>query len=138
MRLITIARFDYPYQAHLAAAQLEASGIPCFLKDEHIVGLNMFYSQAVGGVKLRVPEDKAEEAMIVLSNVAGDEVAEDEEIEDGPRCPACGSAAVVLRRHNGLLLVLSYLLLAFPFSIRQVRYFCTSCKNTWGIDPGGN
>ncbi|HET6569021.1 MAG TPA: DUF2007 domain-containing protein [Rhodothermales bacterium] len=66
-RLVTVARFDYPYQAHLAAAQLESAGIPALVADESLTGLRMFFSQTSGGVKVKVPEDRASEAKEVLA-----------------------------------------------------------------------
>ncbi len=57
MSWVTIAVYDNPLLAHIARGSLEASGIPCFLADEHIVSTNWLVSIAVGGVKLQVPQE---------------------------------------------------------------------------------
>ncbi|MDX5437376.1 MAG: DUF2007 domain-containing protein, partial [Pontibacter sp.] len=72
-RLVTIATFNEPTEAHILKGRLEAEGILCFLGDEHIVGAQPFYSVAVGGVKLRVTEQDVEEAKTILSRIQGGE-----------------------------------------------------------------
>lgn len=67
MRLITIAQYDRPYQAHLAVALLEDAGIPSRIANEHLHGLTTFFSPKAGGVKLQVPEVHAEEARELLA-----------------------------------------------------------------------
>lgn len=65
-RLITVARFDAPHDAHLAKAQLDDADIPCTLAHEDMAGLSMMFDSARGGVKLKVPAPHAEEARAVL------------------------------------------------------------------------
>ncbi|MDP6438554.1 MAG: hypothetical protein QGH74_02870 [Candidatus Brocadiia bacterium] len=48
-RLVTIAAFSLPHEAHLARLRLEAEGIPCFVVDENIVAINWLYSNAARG-----------------------------------------------------------------------------------------
>lgn len=38
----------------MAKSYLESQGIPAFVRDQHIVGINWFYSNVVGGVRLEV------------------------------------------------------------------------------------
>lgn len=66
-KLVTIGRFSQPLEAWLAKTKLESEGIECFLMDEHIVTMNWLYSNAVGGVKLKVREEDAEKAKRILS-----------------------------------------------------------------------
>lgn len=60
--MITIASFPTPEDAHLFRAFLESRGIQGVLLDEHFVQLFWHYSNAVGGVRVAVAEDEAEEA----------------------------------------------------------------------------
>lgn len=65
-RLITVARFDAPHEAHLAKAQLDDADIPCTLTHEDMAGLPMVFDPERGGVQLKVPEPHADEARAVL------------------------------------------------------------------------
>ena len=67
-RLVTVARFDAAYAAHLAKARLDDAGIPCTLAHEDMAGLSMFFDARRGGVKLKVPARFADEARAVLEN----------------------------------------------------------------------
>ncbi|WP_198157370.1 putative signal transducing protein [Candidatus Nucleicultrix amoebiphila] len=61
--LITIATFEYLGEAQLWKERLEAEGIPSFIFDEQ---MNSLYSIAIGGIKLKVLEEQAQEALKVL------------------------------------------------------------------------
>jgi hypothetical protein len=60
--LVTIATFSFPHEAHLAKVRLDAFGIPSFIADEHTINMQWFYSNALGGVRLQVPEGFAAQA----------------------------------------------------------------------------
>lgn len=64
---VVIKAFQEPLEANLARMRLEAEGIPCFLADENIVGIQPFYNLPVGGIKLTVREADAERAEAILS-----------------------------------------------------------------------
>ncbi|WP_456445070.1 putative signal transducing protein [Thiolapillus sp.] len=68
--LVTISSFSLPHEANIAKATLESAGIPAFLADEHTIGMNWFYSNALGGVKLKVPQSFVDEAkeLLMLDN----------------------------------------------------------------------
>ena len=95
MALTTVARFQNPVSAHIARARLEAEGIPAFLADEHLVGVQWLYSDAVGGVKLNVPDPFAEAALeVVARDHSGDlrGVLRRRRLQLVRRaCPACGA-----------------------------------------------
>ena len=65
--LTTVARYSLPYEAHLARARLESEGIPAFVADEHTINMQWLYSDALGGVRLQVPEPWALRALSVLA-----------------------------------------------------------------------
>jgi hypothetical protein len=60
--MITIARFQVPEDAHLFRAYLESRGISATVFDEHVVQLFWHYSNAIGGVRVVVPEEEVPEA----------------------------------------------------------------------------
>jgi hypothetical protein len=83
-KLVTVARFTFPHQAHAAKVSLEAEGIPVFLADELTVTMDWFLSNAVGGIKVQVPEEAAERAQEILAELTApsrEGPAEEEEEE---------------------------------------------------------
>jgi hypothetical protein len=63
--MTTIATFPTPEDAHLFRAFLESRGIAGFLLDEYVTQLFWHYSNAIGGVRLAVHDEDAEEAAVV-------------------------------------------------------------------------
>ena len=53
-------------EAALVKSLLEASGIKVFMYDENTARLNPFYSSAIGGIKLMVPDEDVDRAREVL------------------------------------------------------------------------
>ena len=58
--------YTFAHETGVAASLLESEGIPTSLVNEHAVQTISFYSNALGGVKLMVPEDQYHEALDVL------------------------------------------------------------------------
>ena len=63
---VTIAQLSTPVEAHVAAGAVTAAGIQSRILDEHTIGMNPFYSLALGGVRLQVPRSRAAEAIRLL------------------------------------------------------------------------
>jgi len=70
--LVSVAYFDNVIHANLAKTKLTSEGIQCYLADEHVVRMNLFYSLAVGRIRLMVRESDRAHALEAL-RVAGDE-----------------------------------------------------------------
>ena len=126
MKLVTIKIFEFPHDAELLKATLENEGIPCALFDTEIVGLNPLYSNAVGGIKLKVNESDQARAIQVL------EMLDQNQYERaGITCPNCGSNKVEPRKNfKGVKGILSLLVAIYfvVFPIYQHRsYFCKDC-----------
>ena len=94
--LVVIRRFSTVPEARVAQSVIDAAGIPCDLADDNIIAADWLYSNLVGGVKLRVPADRAEEAVVLLDTAAEplDDPASGTEhpFNSGDRCSACGVA----------------------------------------------
>jgi hypothetical protein len=58
--------YTFAHETGVAASLLESEGIPTSLVNEHSVQTISFYSNALGGVKLMVPEDQYQEALDIL------------------------------------------------------------------------
>ncbi|MFQ5926415.1 MAG: DUF2007 domain-containing protein [Terriglobia bacterium] len=65
-KLVTIATFSQPIEAHLAKTKLESEEIQCFVADEHTTRMFRFFSPFIGGIKLQVRESDVERAMEIL------------------------------------------------------------------------
>ncbi len=65
--MITIARYSLAIEAHIARAKLESEGIPAFVADEHTITADWLYSNAMGGVRLQVPDAFVEQARTILA-----------------------------------------------------------------------
>lgn len=62
----TVAHYHDPIEAHIARGLLASQGIDAHLGDEHLVMANWEWRLAVGGVKLRVPQEQAQHARDIL------------------------------------------------------------------------
>jgi hypothetical protein len=135
--LVTVARFTGPIEAHLAKGRLETEGIPTFIAHEHHIWAIWMYSDALGGIKLMVPHDKAEEARTILaSHINGEYEAALKEVfpdvvED--KCPTCGSTQFE-RTAAGTQLLLAILTLGFIgiiFPLTKDNRRCLNCGTKW-------
>lgn len=139
--LVTIATFSFPHEAHLAKAQLDASGIPSFIADEHTINMQWLYSNAMGGVRLQVPAAFVAEAQALLDEPA--EILDDAALEadpewehepehkpDAPRCAQCGGRLGPPYIAGKRPAIISWILLGFPaWPINRVRQ-CVVCRQT--------
>ncbi len=122
-KLVTIETFRDLGEALLAKGRLEAAEIDSCLADENLVRMDWFLANAVGGIKLKVPEEQAEEAFRVLFTekykVPG---------EDQPKCPKCGSGNVnVVDPEKGFRLAMLWFI-AFPMPrVEEVHWKCAQC-----------
>jgi hypothetical protein len=66
-RFITVATFLYAHETVIPKALLESAGILCFVRDEHTMYLQPFFSSTTGGIKLQVPQEDEEDARKILA-----------------------------------------------------------------------
>jgi hypothetical protein len=81
-RMVTVAQCNLAAEAHAMRLHLEAAGIPVFLADELTVAMDWLLSNAIGGVKVQVPERLAERATQILegfSRPQGEESGTDDD-----------------------------------------------------------
>ena len=81
---VVVKTFTNVHEAHFARSVLTAGGIDTIVADEHVVSMDWFLSNAVGGVKLLVPAGQLDEARAILATEAA--VADDQILltEDPP------------------------------------------------------
>src|SRR5262245_50734279 len=110
----TLAAFSKPIDAHMLIAKLEGSGVPAFIRDEHMVTLDWLASNAIGGVKVDVADDDYARALAVMAAPAEGEPAAT--AAPGPRQPeVTPREAEAIRAFNRG--ALSFLLGGLPFCI---------------------
>lgn len=124
--LTTVARYSLPYEAHLARARLESEGIPAFVADEHTINMQWLYSDALGGVRLQVPEPWALRALSVLAEDREQVLMEAQQV-DTDLCRHCDSADTEYHQIGRRWAFLMFLGINFPlFPVRDgIR--CRDC-----------
>ncbi len=127
-KLITVAVYSTPYEANMVKSKLEANGIPAFVADEYTIGMNWLYSNALGGVKVQVPESLVPEALEVLR--AEPVVEELRKIDEAKACPKCGSRNTedYLDKRGSFL---TWVLSGFPLFLPKEKKKCNACGNVW-------
>jgi hypothetical protein len=136
-RLITVADYHFSTIAYLSQAKLESEGIQSFIFDEHIINANWFYLIAIGGVKLKVGESDASEAIRILQEVRDFVPGLAEQPEDG--CPKCRSSFIRFETFNirwtYIITAISYLIdpggFALFFTFFKRKWKCNSCGYEW-------
>ena len=87
MSFSTIATFENPIDAHLLRVELENAGFTVYIADENLIGVQPLFSNAIGGVKVQVPAEQKDDAILHINNLA-------EENKKNARCPQCESTKI--------------------------------------------
>lgn len=85
-QLVTVAKTSLPGEAHAIRMRLESEGIPVFLFDEYTVTMDWLLSNAIGGVKVQVPDhclERAREILGIMEEQEQEEAAEGDEEQVG-------------------------------------------------------
>ena len=135
-KLVTIATFWEPWEAHLAKDKLSDAGINCFLSGENFVATYWLLAGADRGIKLKVAEPDAPEAVKILEADEKEEIKETADSspdgqEENEVCPKCQSADIEYERFSRNVFFLSILLLKFPLPFPSLCHKCRSCGYTW-------
>ncbi|MDX2170801.1 MAG: DUF2007 domain-containing protein [Deltaproteobacteria bacterium] len=119
-------------EAQLAQGKLASEGIAAFLENEYTVGLVWTWSNAIGGVRVLVPEARADEARALLAADAASQVEALFPTAVPDRCPACGSLAVSRRRRVRTAAALA-LLVYVPLPVWGASLSCDACGARWQL-----
>lgn len=134
---ITIKTFTYPHEAYIVQGKLESEGIRTFLKDEMTVQVYNFYSNAIGGVKLQIPEEDVDTALAILGEKkeVENEVVflKESEITDKTHCPFCGSENISKKKSPNWLTLLPFIFARFILPVYKNTYTCFACEKQWKI-----
>lgn len=123
METFIIASFDNYFSANIMLSRMQQAGIPCFLKDEYTVTIDPILSNAIGGIKLAVPEQFATEAAAMLKQF-------EEEYLQSVNCPQCGSNRISQVSKKGatnfITAILTWLFSSYAVAPEKV-YQCPDC-----------
>jgi len=137
--LVTVRSFRDLPEAFVARAILEEADIPCFLRDEHMVGMIWSYSNFIGGARLQVPRENAAQADEILSQPIPASFATDSGADfEQPVCPQCGSLDVSQSDSDRKILAAS-MLIGLPLPFRKPardEWKCRHCGCKWFDDAG--
>lgn len=125
--LVIIERYSTPYEANLVKSQLESAGIPAFVADEYTVGMNWLYSNALGGVKVLVPESLAAEARQFLGSVTEVPATTESDAEICPECESKNTENFLDKRGS----FLTWVLLGLPLLLPSEKKKCNDCGYCW-------
>ena len=101
---VTVRKFRDLPEALLAKGSLESAGIESYLVDDNMIRMDWFWSNLLGGIKLKVQPEDVDAANEILNQP----IPETLEIEgigkyEQPRCPKCQSLDVSYRELNKFL-----------------------------------
>lgn len=130
----TIAKFQYSSEAEIVKGRLEADGIEVFLSDDLTIGANPLFSNAIGGVKLKVLSSQAEEAEDILKSIKKYSVDDNGNMI---HCPKCNSEKIELFStikdfKSFFSFVFAVLVSILPLYTRH-KYKCVACKTEFDL-----
>ena len=136
-KIVILRRYTSLHEALVAKCALESAGIECFLRDENMIRMDWFWSNALGGVKLCVREEDAETAATLLEQ-DGPETFQVEGTGEyeRPHCQRCQSMDISF---EGLVKPVAYGSLAGlwfagivpPIPLKHHGWKCHSCGHEW-------
>lgn len=132
--LVTLRQFRDMPEALLAKGCLESAGIESCLVDENMVRLDWFWSNLVGGIKLRVDPKDTEAANEILDQPIpeGFDVAGVGEYRQ-PTCPKCQSLDVTFQELNKPI-AYATLYMGVPIPLRRRAWRFHFCDAEWEDD----
>ncbi|EKU54493.1 PF09413 family protein [Acinetobacter sp. WC-323] len=129
MKWVVAETYSFPYEAQIAKTQLEAADIPARIENEHTINMDWLYSNALGGVRLLVPDRYLEQAQALLAQDFSQEL--EQEFGLSERCPQCGSTDIKPYTEGKRPAYLVFLLLGFPLFSYKHGTKCQQCQHFW-------
>ncbi len=123
MEIVTIKTFDNYFTANIILTKLQAAGFECHLFDENTVTVNPIMGNIIGGIKLVVNIDDADEAAKTLNGF-------EEEYLRWAECPKCGANDILLVPKQGttnlLTTIFTWIFSSYAVSAENI-YQCQQC-----------
>ncbi|MEO5942369.1 MAG: hypothetical protein ABIP30_14580 [Ferruginibacter sp.] len=123
MQTVILRTFDNYFTANITLTRLQDLGINCYLKDEYTVTIDPILSNAIGGIKLAVDVEHAEEAVALLKQF-------DDDYMKAAVCPVCGKHEILSVPKQGatnfVTAILTWLFASYAVASENV-YQCQHC-----------
>jgi hypothetical protein len=135
--MVTIRQIRDLPEALLAKGSLESAGIEVVLIDDNVIRLDWFWSNLMGGIKLKVAPEDVEAANEILNQPIpeGFDVTGVGEYQQ-PFCPKCQSRDVTFQELNKPI-AYSTMYVGVPILLRRRAWRCHSCDAEWEDDGPG-
>lgn len=122
--MVPVISFDNYIDANIMLGKLQSEGISCFLRDEYTVTIDPILSNAVGGIKLVVPENEVSKTRALLNLF-------EQNKKVALECPNCHAHNVEYivnpsRSGNWLSAIIGFLFGSYALSIKKA-YHCFDC-----------
>lgn len=69
MTFTTIFTSNIPVLCHILKGRLQTDGLDVFIYDEHTISVHPFRAVLLGGVKVKVPSEQAEQAKLIMQSL---------------------------------------------------------------------
>ena len=133
--MVTIARCSTPTEASILKGKLDSAGIWSILVDAETIGMHWLFSNALGGVKLRVRAPDAELARELLRETPPELPQTVGEADEAWTCPECGSKDTEYERFSRKFAFITWILMMVPLPYWKNSWKCRKCGCTWKEVP---
>ncbi len=128
--MVTVGAYMMPYEADIVWSLLEAFEIEVFPADYYTIYIKWLYSNALGGIKLRVSEQDVDEAREIIAAALEDGKKLHETSSEGA-CPHCGKSDTYPVVRGRSAAVITWLVTGWPLVWPWTRLRCSSCGRIW-------
>jgi hypothetical protein len=135
---VTLRKFRDLPEALFARGSLESAGIETYLVDDNMIRMDWFYSNLLGGIKLKVQAEDVEAATEILNQPIPDTI----EVEgvgtyEQPKCPRCQSLDISYLELNKFF---SYgtAYIGIPIPVYKHAWTCHACGHEWEETEDGD
>lgn len=131
MEFVLLNTYQNYVDAHIALGVLEEHGIRCWLKDENTVTIDPILTNAVGGIKLMVEKERAQDAVQILRNIKQEQKA-------SLSCPKCGSHNIEFvstprKASNWLSVIVGFFITSYAMPVDKVHH-CFDCGHEFSVE----
>lgn len=140
--------FTYAHEAHLVKGYLESNGIEAIINDELTAQVANMYSNAIGGVKLRVSESDYNQGIQLLKDggyLFGEDCKSEGNVEivllnkatNKKKCPYCGSDNIATNNRPGVITAVVIAIINLIVMIGAIfprfnsSFKCFDCSKEW-------
>jgi len=129
---VRVKRYRDLWQADIGRSVLESSGVESLLVDHNVIRMDWFWSNLIGGVKLNVKPDDAEDADTLLRQLPPEQFDYDAGATfEQPRCPRCNSLDISFEAIRKGIGYVSAWLIGLPLLIKSEKWVCHACDARW-------